>query len=641
MDKNVILSKKIVKKLKSLKEDIDFDEKRCFKEMVFMCKYDFLEHIFAIIDEQPRDKENNRIPYKENRVNSYLAYVLGITEKEPDGEFDPHLHCDVARVSHPDIDVDFESSKRDKIYDYLIEKYGRERTGNIGTFIGLQSKAAVKKTIKAWNPMNDKKKNLEFEEYVGKMINAKTSIQESIEEDEELQSLYNKYPSIFNVSKILEGIMAYPGCHPAGIVISDGPIKDTVPFHRVSSNKTYYLTTQYEMEELEECGLIKYDVLALKTLNIFDVSLKDIKNDLDIDIDINSIDFEDKKALKLISEGKTESVFQLESDGMKKLLKQMNVDSFKDVAASNALYRPGALAAKAHERYSNCKNGIEKPVYEHPKLKDILDETYGQIIYQEQCQLIARHLAGFSLKEADILRKGIGKKKRDVLEKLKEQFIEGSKRESQLDEKVANSIWKKLEDMGSYGFNQSHAYVYAGIALQCAYLKAHYPLYYMKGVLNSEIMDSDLDQVQRYLNECDSMGIDLLPPDINKSKMVFEIEGKALRLPFSMIKSFGQKAAKVIENNGKYNSFRDFVKKNCDESLINVNIISLLCDSGALKEFGFNEEEKDRAINDFQQLKKDIEKENKQGLQSNTMFDDFATPTKKNKKIKKTKKLKF
>lgn len=550
-----------------------------------------------------------------NEVNSYLAYIFGITTKKPVRPFEPRLNFNLARVSHPDIDIDFNFFYRDDVYKYLIDKYGRESTANIGTYQTLKAKNCLKITAKALDPFDDKAKTLELANRLGELVpsDPKMNLNLALELEPELVKMKKDHKDIFQIAEVLENLVCNISYHAAGIVIGDGNLRKIAPFHHLSGDA---YATQFEMVELEDLGLIKFDILALKNLSVLDMVVEDLYNDLGIKLDIDNISFDDNKALKLIARGDTTSVFQLESYGMKKLLKQMNVSSFHDVAASNALFRPGALSAGAHDLYCDGKHGKMKITYDHPCLEDILKETYGQMIYQEQCQLIAIELAGFTIKEADMLRKAIGKKKADIMAKMKDQFINGAS--SKVSPRVAGTIWKKIEDFGAYAFNKAHAYAYAAIAMQTAYLKAHYPLYYMKSVLNAEALDGKTDNVIKVMKECIRMKIQLLPCNINKSSSVFNIEGKGLRTAFSSIKGIGIKAGDAIGQMSPYNDLEDFIKKTKSTSVINKSVIEILINEGAFSDFKIYG---DKGIETYHKTKKHIEYMEKRQIQDDDMFD--------------------
>ena len=587
------------------------DKDAAFKEIEVMSKKPFcLESIHNVI------RRKKIIP---NNVNSYLLKAIGLTNEDPNGEFEPKLSFSLARVSHPDIDIDFDFFHRDKTYDYLIEKYGREKSGNIGTYQRLKARNAIRTTIKALDPMNDKDKSFEFENYVAELISddPKAKLGPCIEGSDELQRISKKYSDVFEVAKILEGICSHPSMHAAGIVLSDVPLNEIAPLHRTPSGG---YATQFEMAELEEMGLIKFDILALKTLSVFEMMTLDLKNDLDINLNIDKIDLEDKKALKLIANGQTDTVFQLESRGMKELLRNIKVSTFNDVAASNALHRPGAMDAEADQIYCRCKHGEIEVVYEHPKLKEILQSTYGQIVYQEQCQLIAMKIAGFSIQDADGLRRAIGKKKPELMAKLKKKFIAGAKIYSNMDERKSSDLFKKIESMGGYGFCYAHAVSYAVLAMQTAYLKSHYPLQYMKCYLNVETMDSKIETVDRYMKECINMKIHILPCHINKSKALFTIDAEksSIRRGLASFKGVGLKASCEIEKAAPFKDLEDFVEKTIDVGIINKGAMEVLMHNGAFSCFNLHGEE---GLNKYLELKKHIKNRKEKNIQKSSMFD--------------------
>lgn len=431
-----------IKKKMEMGQEIDIE--RVKDEICSMSQCpNMLETLFGLIKAKKTGDKNE--------VNSYLAYIFGVTTKKPDGPFKPKMDFELARVSHPDIDIDFDFFHRDETYQYLIEQYGREYTGNIGTYQRLKAKNALRKTIKAMDPFDDRTKSLEFEDYVADLIPSGPGVdlESAIGDNVELQKLEQKFPEVFSVARAIEGLTCAPSRHAAGLVISDEKIEQIAPLHRLRDGS---YATQFEMAELEDLGLIKFDILALKTLTYFDFVEKDLKNELDVDFNVDQVRLDDPKALKLIAQGLTDSVFQLEGRGMKELLQNMKVNVFDDVAASNALYRPGAMAADAHNKYCDCKHGRSRVVYEHKKLEPVLKDTYGQLIYQEQCQLAVMELAGFTRKEADKLRKAIGKKQGDLFISLKKKFIRGAMAHAGMDQNTAARFFKKIEDMGGYAF---------------------------------------------------------------------------------------------------------------------------------------------------------------------------------------------
>jgi len=607
--------KKFIEKLiESLKDkyslDKTIDTQRVLDEVYEMSRCPgMLEKFYELIKSKNKGNKNS--------VNSYLAYLYGITTKKPDGPFKPKLDFELARVSHPDIDIDFDFFHRDETYSYLIERYGREYTSNIGTYQRFKAKNAIRKSIKALDPFDDKIKSLEFENYVAELIpnGPGITLETAIKENSELSKLEKQYPEVFEIAGVIEGLACAQSRHAAGLVVSDVKIQEVAPLHRLKDGS---YATQFEMAELEDLGLIKFDILALKTLSYFDMVEKDLKDDLDIDFNVNTIPLNDPKALNLIAKGLTDSVFQLEGGGMKELLKNMKVNVFDDVAASNALYRPGAMAAEAHLKYCDCKHGKIGVTYEHPKLEPILSSTYGQLIYQEQCQLAVMELAGFKRKEADKLRKAIGKKQGDLFIALKKKFIIGAMEHSNMDSKTASRFFKKIEDMGGYAFCRAHAYAYGVLAMQTAYLKAHYPLYYMKAVLNTETLDGKLESVERYMKDCIRLRIQMFPCNINKSKALFTVEGKGLRIGIASLKGVGMKASSEIEELAKFKDFEDFVDRTLDKSVINKKVVEVLMHNGVFADFNLQDEE---GLEEFLKVRKHVDYRKRRNIQKSSMFD--------------------
>jgi DNA polymerase-3 subunit alpha len=593
----------------------DVDKDRAFEEILRMSEEDgMLESFGKMI--------KNKVRGSKSKVNSYLAYIFEITTKAPEGEFAPHFKFDLARVSHPDIDIDFDFFKRDMVYEYLINKYGRDKTGNIGTYQTLKAKKAIRVAIKAMEPFDEKSENFEFENGTAKMIPEELNItlKKALEQSAELRAVRDKYHEIFDIAMAIEGLCAFPSKHPAGIVISDVPIGDVAPLHRLKKDD---YATQIEMAELEDLGLIKFDILSLKTLSVFSMCTKDIYDDLDVNIDIDNIPVDDRDSLKLIAKGRTDSVFQLEGYGMKQLLKDMEVDTFHDVAAANALFRPGALAAGAHEVYCECKSGRRRVSYDHETLKPIMKNTYGQLIYQEQAMMIAQEFAGFTIKESDLLRKAIGKKSGDIFVKLKKKFIEGAVFTSKVSSQIAGKTWQNIEYQGGYAFNMAHSYAYAMLALQCAYLKTHYPLHYMTAVLNSETLDpsTKYDNIDRYIKECMQMRIKILPCNINKSKAKFEINGESIRTGLASVKGVGLKAATEIENLAPFKNFEVFVEAVVGISVVNKSVVETLIENGALSDFKVHGSS---GIERYHEVKKHVEYVEKHKIQKSSMFDDLS-----------------
>lgn len=396
---------------------------------------------------------------------SLVLFCLKITKLDPikfDLLFERFLNTE--RISWPDIDIDFAHTRRREVFEYIISKYGRERTGKIGTNQTFKARGAIRFCVKHLDPCDDfgtgEKRSFILSDEIAKSVpfDPKIKLKDAYGQSPELMAFRNQHPRIFEIAETVEGVSTRPSVHAAGIVAAPGNIEDFVPLHTTSGGqgKTREICTQYAMEDLEEIGLVKFDILGLNTLTVIDRCLGLIKDKyFDIKIDIDDIPLDDPATLKLFRDGKTDGVFQMESYGMKKLLQDMNVDSIDDVIAANALYRPGALQAEAHIKYANCKNGRESIETIQEEVDEVLAPTYGQIVYQEQVMHISKIVAGFTGGQADSLRKAIGKKKGKIFKELKEEFFEGSEKLKKITKRQAEDIWQKFEFFGGYAFNKS------------------------------------------------------------------------------------------------------------------------------------------------------------------------------------------
>ena len=396
---------------------------------------------------------------------SLVLFCLKITKLDPlkfDLLFERFLNTE--RISWPDIDIDFAHTRRPEVFEYIINKYGRERTGKIGTNQTFKARGAVRFCVKHLDPCDDfgtgEKRSMILSDEIAKSVpfDPKIKLKEAYDQSAELKAFKAQYPRIFEIAETVEGVSTRPSVHAAGIVAAPGNIEDFVPMHTTSggAGKEREICTQYAMEDLEEIGLVKFDVLGLNTLTVIDRCLDLIRDKyFDIKIDIDDLPFDDPGTLKLFREGKTDCVFQMESYGMKKLLQDMEVDSIEDVIAANALYRPGALQAEAHIKYADCKNGRQSIEKIQEEVDEVLAPTYGQIVYQEQVMHISKIVAGFTGGQADSLRKAIGKKKGKIFKELKTEFFEGSDKLKKITREQAEDIWQKFEFFGGYAFNKS------------------------------------------------------------------------------------------------------------------------------------------------------------------------------------------
>ncbi|MEN2984767.1 MAG: DNA polymerase III subunit alpha [Dictyoglomaceae bacterium] len=520
-------------------------------------------------------------PGRGSAAGSLVAYVLGITNLEPTRWgliFERFLNPE--RITMPDIDIDFCFERREEVINYVREKYGKDHVAQIITFGTMAARAAIRDVGRVLDVPYAEVDRL------AKMIPPNTSIESAISSSSELQNLIKHNPTyekIISIAKKLEGYARHASIHAAGIVISKEPITEYVPLQTMDGGNE--IVTQFPMTNLEELGLLKMDFLGLRTLTVINDTLKDIKNRYGIELDLNNISLDDKKVYELLQQGETIGVFQLESKGMRNLLKEVKPEKFEDLIAVLALYRPGPLGRL--ESYIKRKKGEEEIKYLHPALEPILSETYGVIIYQEQVMEIAHKLAGFSLGQADLLRRAMGKKMPEVMEQQREIFINGAK-ERGISEEIAKEIFEDMARFAEYGFNKSHSAAYALISFQTAYLKAYYPKEYMASLMTSVMGNND--KLAKYLAEAKRMGIKILPPDINESMVGFTVTSEGIRFGLSGIKNVGDNVAKAIveerEKNGKFKSILDFAQR-LNTRVINKRALESLIKAGAFDNFKY------------------------------------------------------
>jgi len=528
-------------------------------------------------------------PGRGSAAGSIVAYLTGITNIDPlkyNLIFERFLNPE--RISMPDIDTDICYVKRHLVVDYLAKKYGESHVAQIITFGTLAAKAAIKDVGRALEiPLNTVNQ-------VNKLIpNAPgTTLAGALENSNELRELCERDPHIaqmLDFAKKVEGMPRHTSTHAAGVVITPGELTDYVPLQITSSSddEHEYICTQYDKDRAESLGLLKMDLLGLRTLTVIDDALKMIAKNQKVDLDINKIDLHDKKTCEMLSEGDTAAVFQMESEGMTRLMKQLAPTGFEDLIPLVALYRPGPLGSGMAEDFISGRHGKRTAAVLHPLLEPIVADTYGVILYQEQVMQITSALAGFTLGEADILRRAMGKKKAKELDSMKEKFLKGAKELHGIKQDVAEKIFALLQHFAGYGFNKSHSAAYALVAYQTAYLKAHYPVEYMAAFLNS-IIDT-AEKVSWYISVCENMGIKVLPPNVNASEAGFAVDGKAIRFGMGGIKSVGDIAVDSIikerEKHGFYKDFFDFTKR-VDSTKVNKRVVENLIKSGSLDSFG-------------------------------------------------------
>lgn len=531
-------------------------------------------------------------PGRGSAAGSLVCYVIGITNLCPIAYnlvFERFLNPD--RVSMPDIDLDFADSRRNEVLEYVQNKYGQDHVAQIITFGTMAARAAVRDVGRVLNYPYD------YCDKLSKAIPSMMKLAEALKRSPDLKALYTEPEAqrIINYALKLEGVARHSSVHACGVLITKNPLTDHVPI-QFASTSDKSLVSQYSLHPIEDLGLLKMDFLGLSNLTIIQSAITIIKNTRGIEIDIDTIPLDAEKAYKLFQQGETTGVFQFESSGMKRYLKELKPTTFEDIIAMVALYRPGPM--EWIPNYITGKKGIKKLRYLHPKLEPILNITYGVAIYQEQVMQIARDVAGFTMAEADVLRKAVGKKIPKLLAEQKEKFIEGCVKNG-LNVKLGEEIFSFIEPFAGYGFNRSHAACYAMIGYQTAYLKAHFPVEFMAALLTSDQQDTDRIAIE--IEECRHMGIEIQAPDINESfenftVVVNENEPTAIentkpiiRFGLKAIKNVGEHIAEVIiaerKARGKFTSLTNVLERIEDKDLNRKSLESLI-KSGAFDKLG-------------------------------------------------------
>lgn len=535
-------------------------------------------------------------PGRGSAAGSLVCYLTGITSLDPlkyDLLFERFLNPE--RVSMPDIDLDFADIRRDEVIRYVESKYGKDHVAQIITFGTMAARAAVRDVGRVLGAP------YEFCDRLSKMIPMFTSLEKALSTVPELKEIYQQEAEakkIIDYAKRLEGVARHTSTHACGVLITPEPLTDYVPVQYASSADKSVIS-QYSLHAIEDLGLLKMDFLGLKNLTIIESAIKIIKNTRGLIIDIDKIPLTDKKTFKVFKDGQTTGVFQFESSGMKRYLRELKPTEFEDIIAMVALYRPGPM--EWIPDYISGKRGLKKVSYLHPKLEHILDKTYGVAIYQEQIMQIARDLAGFSMGQADILRKAVGKKIPKLLAEQKERFIDGCVKNG-IYKELAEKIFSFIEPFAGYGFNRSHAACYALIAYQTAYLKAHWPVEFMAALLTADQHDSDRIAIE--IEEARKMGLKIMPPDINESFASFTVvtagtkenktvDAKAhvdtIRFGLNAIKNIGEHIVEEIikerKADGPYSEVFNFLERITDKDLNKKSLESLI-KSGALDSFG-------------------------------------------------------
>jgi DNA polymerase III subunit alpha len=562
-----------------LKKPISEYRERLEFEIQMIKKMRFPSYFLIVWDliKYARDHSIPSGPGRGSVVGSLVAYSLRITDVDPlqyDLFFERFLNPE--RIAPPDIDMDFCKARRPEMIEYAAAKYGRENVSQIITFNTMAAKAAIRDVGRSLN--------IPYAEVdrIAKLIpkDLKITLDKALSQEPRLKEEMDKNEKIatlIETAKRLEGMSRNAGIHAAGVVIAGRPLIELVPLHKSNEGD---ITTQYSMIDLEAVGLLKMDFLGLATLTVIADAVRRVHEETGDPLDIDSLPLDDAKTYELFSEGKTIGIFQFESGGMQAELRRLKPERFEDLIALNALYRPGPM--DMIPEFIARKHGRVKVSYPHPLLEEILKETYGVIVYQEQVMQIASKMAGFTLGEADILRKAMGKKLEDVMAASRTKFLSGAQKKG-IPEKIAVQVFDLIKQFAQYGFNKSHATAYALLAYQTAYLKAHYPVQFMAALLTGEV--DKTEKIVMYIAESREMGIPVLPPDINESDLYFVSAGKKIRFGMLAIKGLGEGAVRsILEVRKKKGRFRSLYQlcEDVDSRGVNKRVLESLVKSGAL-----------------------------------------------------------
>jgi len=574
--------------------DYEKNIERLDYELSVINQMGYVDYFLIVWDFIRFAKESNIMvgPGRGSGAGSLAAYCLSITNVDPikyNLIFERFLNPE--RVSMPDFDIDFCVVRRQEVIDYVVEKYGEDHVAQIITFGTMAARGVIRDAGRALEiPYHEVDRIAKMIPFMPGM-----TIDRALKLNPELNAIYEedeKVSDLINTAKQLEGMPRHASTHAAGVVISKDPINECVPLQKNDS----ITTTQFPMTLLEEMGLLKMDFLGLMNLTVIRDALNLIEQNHNVKIDIDNIPLSDNEVYRMISKGKTSGVFQLESSGMTQFMTELKPESLEDIIAGISLYRPGPM--DSIPRYIRYKNNPEEATYKHPLLKKILGVTYGCMVYQEQVMQVVRELAGYSMGRSDLVRRAMSKKNADVMNKERESFVNGIIDENGnvivkgaikngVDERVANEIFDEMVDFASYAFNKSHAAAYAVIAYQTAWLKCHYPVEFSAALLNGALGDSN--RISRYVHECKSINIEVLPPDINESDVRFTVVNGRIRFGLTAVKNAGVNAVKGIiaerYENGAFNNFRDFCERMGGKD-INKRCIESFIKCGAFDSFG-------------------------------------------------------
>jgi DNA polymerase-3 subunit alpha len=565
--------------------------------------------------------KNNLIPVGPGRgsaAGSVVSYALGITDVDPlkyDLLFERFLNPE--RISLPDIDIDFCYERRGEVIDYVVKKYSKENVAQIITFGTMLAKAVIRDVGRAMGMAYGDVDRL------AKLVpnDLNITLNEALKQEPELMNLYKADPKIaqlIETSLILEGLTRHASTHAAGVVISERPLMENVPLYKMGEET---ITTGYPMTSLEKIGLLKMDFLGLRTLTVISETVKIVKRTKGADADIARIPIDDKETYKLLAKAESIGIFQLESSGMRDLLKKLKAERFEDIIALLALFRPGPIGSGMLDDFMKRKHGEVSIRYDNKLLEPILKETYGIIVYQEQVMRIASTLAGFSLGQADNLRRAMAKKTPEVMAEMRELFLAGAARNG-IDRRTADKIFSQIEYFAGYGFNKSHSTAYALISYRTAYLKANHPVEFMAALLTSE--KDNLDKIAVYINEAVRMGIKILPPDINESFANFTVVGDSIRFGLVAVKNVGQGSIDSIidarQKGGRFKTLYEFTER-VDPRLVNRKVIESLIKCGAMDSLGLYRSQLSAMIDKALEAAGGIQKDRMNGQLS--FFDKF------------------
>ena len=618
------LEKRYAERADELRERLDY-ELGTIKNMgyvdYFLIVWDFIKYA--------KDHGIAVGPGRGSAAGSIVSYCLGITTIDPIRYqllFERFLNPE--RVSMPDIDVDFCYERRQEVIDYVVRKYGKDRVVQIVTFGTLAARGVIRDVGRVMDMP------YAFVDSIAKMIpqEPKMTIEKALKVNPELRKMCEddeevKY--LIEMAKRLEGLPRHSSMHAAGVVISQKSVDEYVPLSR-SSDGT--ITTQFVMTTIEELGLLKMDFLGLRTLTVISDAVKLVEKNHGIKIDVDNIDYDDKKVLDSIGTGRCDGVFQLESAGMKNFMKELKPQSLEDIIAGISLYRPGPM--DFIPQYIKGKNNPESVTYDTPLLKPILEPTYGCIVYQEQVMQIVQALAGYSLGRADLVRRAMSKKKASVMEKERQNFVYGNEAEgvpgcikNGIDEKTANKIYDEMIDFAKYAFNKSHAAAYAFVSYQTAWLKYYYPVEFMAALMTSCI--DNPGKVAEYILSSRQMGISILPPDINRSEGKFTVDGQAIRYGMAAVKGIGKPVMEAIVEersaNGPFRSLKDFAERLSGKE-VNKRTVENFIKAGAFDCFGVTRKQ---LMFVYANVLDDVAREKKDSLSGQMSLFDFVDETTK------------